>query len=93
MRKQFEINATPALPRQAHRRLYQRAVRSLGYLEVAAAGFLRVTTSAVNRATWTDSSAKLDECRQDVPAPTSPITRAPRTPTGPSRSRIVLCRA
>ena len=63
MRKQLDINATPALPRQAHRRLYQRAVRSLGYPGVTVAGFVGVTTSAVNRAAWTDPTPKLVECR------------------------------
>jgi len=63
VRKQLDINAAPALPRQAHRCLCQPAVLYLGYPGVTVVGFLGVTTSAVNRATWTDPTPKLVECR------------------------------
>ena len=73
MRKQLAINATPELPRDAHRCLCQRVVPYLGYPGVTEVGFLGVTTAAVNRATWTDPTPELVECHQVVSAPTSPI--------------------
>ena len=63
MRKQLAINATPALPHDAHRCLCQGAVPHLGYPGVTEVGFLGVTTSAVNRATRTDPTPELVECR------------------------------
>ena len=63
MRKQLAINATPELPYGAHRCLCQGAVPYLGYPGVTEVGFLGVTTLAVNRATRTDPTPKLVECR------------------------------
>ena len=40
--------------RQARRRLSQLAVRDLGYPGATVARFLGVTTSAINRAAWTE---------------------------------------
>jgi hypothetical protein len=57
------LNTTPELPRDAHRCLCQRAVVYFGYPGVTVVGFLGVTTSAVNRAIWTDPTPKLVECR------------------------------
>jgi hypothetical protein len=63
VRKQLYINAAPALPRHAHRCLCQTEVPYLGYPGATEVGFLGVTTSAVNRAAWTDPTPKLVECR------------------------------
>jgi hypothetical protein len=73
VRKQLAINATPELSYEAHRCLCQGAVSYLGFPGVTEVGFLDVTTSAVNRATWTDPTPELVDCHQVVSAPTSPI--------------------
>jgi hypothetical protein len=75
VRKQLAINATPELSYEAHRCLCQGAVSYLGFPGVTEVGFLDVTTSAVNRATWTDPTPELVDCHQVVSAPTSPIIK------------------
>ncbi|MCX5735602.1 MAG: hypothetical protein NTW68_14950 [candidate division NC10 bacterium] len=61
MRKQLECHSRDATRR--HQCLCPRAVPYLGYPGVTEVGFLGVTTSAVNRAAWTDPTPKLVECR------------------------------
>lgn len=74
------------------RPICQRAVRRLGCSGAALAGFLGVTTSTVNRATWAEPVSGIEACLEVVSEPTGPllrIWRKYRLPVNPAADHMV----